>query len=192
MPFGTSKGPTFLGSFSRVTSAARDDGARRGAAGAHDDAGALVDDVACLEAGVADRLVHGDVVPADARLHEAARLARDHAAPSRCCGAPCTWQRKPSSAYFSARTMPDLASRRDASTSWVLFPIEETMPMPVTTTRLIAESSPRLVVPLALRHAAEASSRAIEHRSRRRRLLARFEQADAQVGGRRSPGRRPS
>jgi hypothetical protein len=33
--------------------------------------------------------------------------------------------------------MPDLPSRKDASTSWVLLPIEETTPIPVTTTRLI-------------------------------------------------------
>ena len=81
MPLGTSKGPTFFGSFSRVTSAARTMARVEGPPGAHDDAGALVDDVAGLEAGVADGLVHGDVVPADAGLHEAARLARDHALP---------------------------------------------------------------------------------------------------------------
>ena len=40
-------------------------------------------------------------------------------------------------------TMPDLASRSEASTSCVLFPMDETMPMPVTTTRLIAHSSGR-------------------------------------------------
>ena len=33
--------------------------------------------------------------------------------------------------------MPDLASRKLASTSWVLLPMDETMPIPVTTTRLI-------------------------------------------------------
>ena len=38
-------------------------------------------------------------------------------------------------------TMPDLASRREASTSCVLLPMDETMPIPVTTTRLIARSS---------------------------------------------------
>src|SRR6185437_14187452 len=54
-------------------------------------------------------------------------------------GAPCTWQRKPSLAYSSARLMPDLASRKLARTSWVLLPMDETMPIPVTTTRLIAE-----------------------------------------------------
>src|ERR1051325_906969 len=56
-------------------------------------------------------------------------------------GAPCTWERKPSSAYLSARTMPDLASRRLASTSCVLLPMDETMPIPVTTTRLMPASS---------------------------------------------------
>src|SRR5215470_3988444 len=56
-------------------------------------------------------------------------------------GAPCTWQRKPSSAYLSARTTPDFASRRLARTSWVLLPMDETMPIPVTTTRLMIASS---------------------------------------------------
>src|SRR5215468_6142233 len=37
--------------------------------------------------------------------------------------------------------MPDLASRRLARTSWVLLPIDETMPIPVTTTRLMNASS---------------------------------------------------
>src|ERR1044071_3098027 len=55
-------------------------------------------------------------------------------------GAPCTWQRKPSSAYWSAREMPDFASRSEARTSWVLLPIDETMPIPVTTTRLMKAS----------------------------------------------------
>src|SRR6202050_1901005 len=55
-------------------------------------------------------------------------------------GAPWTWERKPSSAYLSARTMPDLASRSEASTSCVLLPMDETMPIPVTTTRLICAS----------------------------------------------------
>src|SRR5258708_26650193 len=58
-------------------------------------------------------------------------------------GAPCTCERKPSSACLSARVMPDLASRRLASTSWVLLPMDETMPIPVTTTRLM-EASPAL------------------------------------------------
>ena len=52
-------------------------------------------------------------------------------------GAPWTWQRKPCCANDSEREMPDFASRRLASTSWVLLPIDETIPIPVTTTRLI-------------------------------------------------------
>jgi hypothetical protein len=36
--------------------------------------------------------------------------------------------------------MPDLASRKEANTSWVLLPIDETIPIPVTTTRLIPNS----------------------------------------------------
>ena len=52
-------------------------------------------------------------------------------------GAPWTWQRKPFCANASECEMPDLASRRLASTSCVLLPIDETIPIPVTTTRLI-------------------------------------------------------
>jgi hypothetical protein len=33
--------------------------------------------------------------------------------------------------------MPDFASRNEASTSWALLPIEDTIPIPVTTTRLM-------------------------------------------------------
>src|SRR3984957_12012223 len=55
-------------------------------------------------------------------------------------GAPWAWQRKPSSAYLSARTMPDLASRNDATTSCVLLPMDETIPIPVTTTRFMYAS----------------------------------------------------
>src|SRR4029079_14931553 len=53
----------------------------RGPARSHDDAGALVHDLAGLEASVADGLVHRDIVPAHAGFHEATRLARDHAFP---------------------------------------------------------------------------------------------------------------
>src|SRR5580704_14610799 len=69
------------------------------------------------------------------------RMARRSIAPSGSrSGAPWTWQRKPSSAYLSARTMPDLASRRLARTSWVLLPMDETIPIPVTTTRFMCAS----------------------------------------------------
>ena len=117
-----------------------DDGAGRRAARAHDDAGALVRDLVVLEAGVADRLLHGDVVPGGAaavEAHGAAvdRLLRHRASARRAPGSG-------SRARHSCRraTMPDLASRRLASTSWVLLPMDETMPMPVTTTRLMVAS----------------------------------------------------
>ena len=64
-----------------------------------------------------------------------ARRSTDSLASS--VGAPWTCERKPSSAYLSERTTPDFASRSDASTSCVLLPMDETMPIPVTTTRLI-------------------------------------------------------
>src|SRR6202140_3606710 len=107
------------------------------------------------------------------------------------CGAPCTWQRKPSSAYLSARTMPDLASRSDASTSWVLFPIDETTPIPVTTTRFIFASS-------AIPSASRAISQALPPRSSRPARLQHGilpEQSDLEVAGpidHRPIGRHPS
>src|SRR5262249_60372192 len=36
--------------------------------------------------------------------------------------------------------MPDFASRSEANTSWLLLPIEATMPIPVTATRFISAS----------------------------------------------------
>ena len=73
--------------------------------------------------------------PAPPPRKRMARRSTD--SPGSSVGAPCTWQRKPSSAYLSARTMPGFASRNEASTSCVLLPMDETMPIPVTTTRLI-------------------------------------------------------
>ena len=70
------------------------------------------------------------------------RMARrSSTAAASSVGAPCTWQRKPCSAYSSALTTPDFASRRLARTSCVEFPIDDTIPMPVTTTRLIETPS---------------------------------------------------
>src|SRR5580658_6866586 len=81
------------------------------------------------------------------------RMARRSTEPlGSSVGAPCTWLRKPSSAYFSARTTPDLASRSDASTSCALLPMDETMPIPVTTTRLIFASSQFGSVAYSVRH----------------------------------------
>src|SRR4051812_35002620 len=101
-------------------------------------------------------------------------------------GAPWTWQRKPSSAYLSARTTPDFASRKLAKTSWVLLPIDETMPIPVTTTRLITASS-----------ASCAARAACAARLRAARLFgfAQFHQADLEVHGPvddRTVGRKPA
>src|SRR5436190_17310390 len=103
------------------------------------------------------------------------------------CGSPCTWQRNPSSAYLSARTMPDLASLSEASTSWVLFPIEETTPMPVTTTRRIKPPSPRLLPPPRHEQGRErppASCAAPMYGTLLRGcgLFSPLEQSDAQVG----------
>src|ERR671938_742670 len=69
--------------------------------------------------------------------------------------------------------MPDFASRNEASTSWVLLPIDETMPIPVTTTRLMF---PRLRCTDAQRLGAEIRSAAARLQ---RAFLA--EQTDLQV-----------
>jgi len=45
-------------------------------------------------------------------------------------GAPCTWERKPSSAYFSARVIPDFAAWRLASTSGCCFRWTRRYPSP--------------------------------------------------------------
>jgi hypothetical protein len=66
--FGTANGPTRFGPLVRAVSAA---------ARSHDDAGALVRNVLVLEPGVADRLVHRDVIPARADRVEAHRAAID-------------------------------------------------------------------------------------------------------------------
>src|ERR1700733_16211918 len=69
--------------------------------------------------------------------------------------------------------MPDRASYRLASTSWVLFPMDETMPIPVMTTRLMIAS------PLPFRCCSMPPSN--RRRAVRRRRGARLEQADPQV-----------
>src|SRR5512146_2897216 len=70
--------------------------------------------------------------------------------------------------------MPDFASRNEASTSWALLPIEDTMPMPVTTTRLMTSSLAHvrmLLVPGARRSRTGGS------------FIARLAQADSQILG---------
>ena len=54
-----------------------DDGAGRRATGTHDDAGPLVGDVVFAEAGVGDRLFHGDMVPGSPLGKEAQGAAID-------------------------------------------------------------------------------------------------------------------
>src|SRR5262249_19999119 len=102
-------------------------------------------------------------------------------------GSPCTWQRKPSSAYFSARTMPDFASRNEAMTSCVLFPMEETIPIPVTTTRRIETPSPCLLPPLRHRSALQLTrmsrSGAVGVVSCGRGLFSALEQPEAKIRG---------
>jgi len=56
-------------------------------------------------------------------------------------GRPQTWQRKPCSAKESEKLMPERASRSEVSTSAASLPIEDTIPSPVTTTRLMMDSS---------------------------------------------------
>src|SRR5258705_10480262 len=51
------------------------------------------------------------------------------------CGGAWTWERKPSSAYSGAAPAPGRAPRREARTSFVLFPMAETMPIPVPPAR---------------------------------------------------------
>jgi len=142
MAFGTAKGPTRLGPLVRVVSAAstmvRVEGPPE----------PMMMPVISWEISLAVRPA-SRIACSTATWFQAAppprnRMARRSTTLSASrLGAPCTWQRKPSSAYLSARTIPDLASRRLARTSWVLLPIDETMPMPVTTTRLMqAPSAP--------------------------------------------------
>ena len=59
----------------------------RGPARAHDDAGALVGNVFVLDAGIADRLLHGDVVPGRAAAEEAHGAAVDRVRPDRASAA---------------------------------------------------------------------------------------------------------
>src|SRR6476659_7966606 len=51
-------------------------------------------------------------------------------------GTPATWLRRPSSAYSGMNRIPARRSRSDAVTVAMSLPRHETMPMPVTTTRV--------------------------------------------------------
>ena len=98
---GTAKGPTRLGTLFAGGLGRLDDGAGRGAAGADDQAGALVGDIGLSspESRSPAPWRCGQAVPW-ARKRAARRSTR---ASQSIWAAPWTWQRKPSSAYFGAR-----------------------------------------------------------------------------------------
>src|SRR5215468_4711302 len=178
MPLGTSNGPIFLGSFSRVTSAARTmarvDGPPE----------PIMMPVRSLTTSLASRPASRIACSMDTKHQPTPasmkrRALRGTIASHSRLGAPCTWQRKPSSAYFGANTIPERASRREASTSWVLLPIEDTIPIPVTTTRLIAR--PFLASPC---RSSPCQTRLRDHAPLGRWLLAGLEQPDTKVGRR--------
>src|SRR5918993_4641559 len=79
--------------------------------------------------------------------------------------------------------MPDLASRSEARTSCVVLPMDETIPIPVTTTRLIAHSSirstPKAGFP-ARPKANGGGSQQVRGRLRSSRGAGGLEQADPQ------------
>src|SRR5215470_11717968 len=179
MPLGTSNGPIFLGSFSRVTSAARTmarvDGPPE----------PIMMPVRSLTTSLASRPASRIACSMDTKHQPTPasmkrRALRGTIASHSRFGAPCTWQRKPSSAYFSAKTMPDLASRNEASTSWVLLPIEDTIPIPVTTTRLIARP---FLASSCRSSLCQTRTRRMTHPSQGCWLLAGCKEPDAKIGG---------
>src|ERR1700683_4774543 len=108
--FGTANGPTRLGPLLRVISAAstmaRVDGPPE----------PMTMPVRSLEISFCSRPESRSDWAMATGFHAAPpprkRMARRSTAPlGSKVGAPWTWERKPSSAYLSARTMPDLASR---------------------------------------------------------------------------------
>src|SRR5882757_3328959 len=136
---GTAKGPTRLGPLVRVISAAstmtRVEGPPE----------PTIRPVRSWETSASSR-PESAIACSMARWPKAVPWARNRAArrstmdSQSIWGGACTWQRKPSSAYSGAATTPDFASRSEASTSLALFPMDETMPMPVTTTRRMVPS----------------------------------------------------
>jgi hypothetical protein len=79
---GTTKGPHPLGAFHWLGPGCvgrGDQGLRRGAARAHDEAGALVDDVLLLKPGIGNGLLHREEIVSRAVAHEASRTPVDRA-----------------------------------------------------------------------------------------------------------------
>src|SRR5690348_10776115 len=70
------------------------------------------------------------------------RALRSMAVSRSTCGAPATWLRRPSVAYSGMARMPERPSRKACATSSGALPRQDTIPIPVTTTRRI-RSEPR-------------------------------------------------
>src|SRR5690606_38175572 len=68
------------------------------------------------------------------------RILRSMTAEKSMSTEPATWLRSPISLYSGWKLMPLRPSRREVSTLCLSMPRQETMPMPVTTTRLIDTS----------------------------------------------------
>ena len=131
---------------------ALDDGARRRPAGAHDDAGALV----------------GNFVVRQGRNRGSPAPWRRGSRPRRRRGSAWRGGRRLRSDRASARRAPGSGSRArhicrrarcriwpradDATTSCVLLPMDETMPIPVTTTRFICASPERSSLSISFEH----------------------------------------
>src|SRR6516164_11126497 len=140
--FGTAKGPTRFGPLERVISAAST------MARADGPPDPMMIPVRTLETSDGSRPEFWIACSMATWFHAAPsprkRMARrSTTVEGSSAGAPCTCERKPSLAMSSDRVIPDLASWRLDSTSWVLFPMDETMPIPVMTTRLMFASSCR-------------------------------------------------
>src|SRR5262245_10451560 len=82
--------------------------------------------------------------------------------------------------------MPDFASCRLASTSWLLLPMDETMPIPVMTTRLMSASPyPCVLAPSRIDadRLTMQCAREVPKNSSSRRCGALLEQTDLQILG---------
>ena len=82
---------------------------------------------------------------------------------------------------ISAREIPDLASWRLESTSWVLFPMDETMPIPVMTTRLMIASPCRYVIVTVINSKNAVSFAGAGNLRSRLQCGILFEQPDLQI-----------
>lgn len=103
----------------------------------HDDAGAFIAaDIALFQTGIGDCLLHGNMVPRAALRQEAHGAAVDQIGGVERRLAP-DLALETVFGKIRRKEMPDLALRSDAVTSAASPPMEETIPRPVTTTRLM-------------------------------------------------------